>query len=66
MAYKEAIIIEQSELRGDQIAEQFAIFWPDGTPLVPGGLSKEMEDMKNRLSLLETQVKEIKDKEPKR
>jgi hypothetical protein len=66
MSYKEAIIIEQSELRGDQIAEQFALFWPDGTPVVPGGVSKEMDDIKSRLDLLETQVKEIKDKEPKR
>lgn len=66
MSYKEAIIIEQSELRGDQIAEQFALFWPDGTPVVPGGVSKEMEDIKSRLDVLETQVKELKDKEVKR
>lgn len=65
MAYKEVIIIEQSEMKQEQAAEQLAIFWPDGTPLVPGGMSQEIEDMKSRISVLETQVKELKDKEPK-
>lgn len=65
MEYKQAIIIEESELNPDQATENFAIFWPDGSPLVPSGFSQEMEDLKTRVSVLETQVKDLKDKEPK-
>lgn len=65
MAYKEVIIIQQPGMKPEQIAEELAIFWPDGSPLVPGSFSKDMEDMKNQIAALEAEVKKLKDKEPK-
>lgn len=63
MNYKQVVIVEQNEMVTSQVTEQLALFFPDGTPLVPGGYSKEMDDLKTRLSVLEAEV--FKDKPPK-
>lgn len=66
MAYKEVIIVHEPAMKQEQIAEQLALFWPDGRPVVPGDFSKDLEDIKSQIAVLQTQVKELKDKEPKR